>query len=104
MDDPRWMMILDGWIDAWINRGNALDSLGNYEQSIECVDKVLQLDPNDVSALYNKGNELRKLEQYTKALECYDKVIDIDPKYVDAWTNKDVVHRLLKNEGHSDGS
>jgi tetratricopeptide (TPR) repeat protein len=48
-------------INALIEKGNALGSLGNYTEAISYYDKVLAIDPKDVNALYNKGNALYSL-------------------------------------------
>lgn len=32
-----------------------LDNLRKYKQAVECYDKALEIDPNDVDALNNKG-------------------------------------------------
>jgi len=48
-------------INALIEVGNVLDNLGNHTGAIQYYDKVLAIDPKDVSALNNKGNALAKL-------------------------------------------
>ena len=41
------------FVDAWLNKGYTLHHLGKREESIVCIRKVLELDPNDEAALYN---------------------------------------------------
>lgn len=36
---------------AYRNKGISLDSMGRYEEAIECYDKALKLDPDDNSSL-----------------------------------------------------
>jgi tetratricopeptide (TPR) repeat protein len=36
------------------NKGNALDSLGKYDEAISNYDKVLTINPSDSDGLYNK--------------------------------------------------
>ena len=42
-----------GFVDAWINKGYTLYHLGKHEESIVCIRKVLELDPNNELALTN---------------------------------------------------
>ena len=41
------------FVDAWNNKGYLLHHLGKHEESIVCIRKVLELDPNNEAALYN---------------------------------------------------
>ncbi len=36
--------------DLWNNKGIALRSLGRYEESMECFNKSLKIDPRDKNA------------------------------------------------------
>jgi tetratricopeptide (TPR) repeat protein len=40
---------------AWLNKGLALYQLEKYKKSIEMFDKVLQLEPNNITARDQKG-------------------------------------------------
>ncbi|MFQ6062233.1 MAG: tetratricopeptide repeat protein, partial [Methanosarcinales archaeon] len=59
------------------------------EEAIKCYDKVLEIDPESVHALYNKGNALYNIGNYEDAIECYDKALEIDP-------NSDIIKHNLK--------
>ena len=50
-----------------------------YEKEIECYDKVLKIDPNDVSAITNKGLALDNLGRYEEAIFYYNKALEIMP-------------------------
>jgi len=67
-----------------------LASLGNYEEAIQWYDKVLGINPTDLSALNNKGVALYNLGYYEEAIQWYDKVLDIDPNDSDAKYNKNI--------------
>ena len=41
------------FVDAWLNKGYTLHHLGKREESIVCIRKVLELDPNNELALTN---------------------------------------------------
>ena len=57
------------------NKGNALDSLGKYEEAISNYDKVLTINPSDSDGLYNKGITLHNLGKYVEAITYYDKAL-----------------------------
>ncbi|KPQ43784.1 MAG: TPR repeat protein [Candidatus Methanoperedens nitroreducens] len=59
-----------------------------YEDII-FFDKMLKIDPKNVSALNNKGTILNNsFKRYKDAIECFDKILEIYPKNVLALVNK----------------
>ena len=40
-----------GFVDAWINKGYSLHHLGKHEESVVCIRRALELDPNHEYAL-----------------------------------------------------
>jgi tetratricopeptide (TPR) repeat protein len=73
---------------AWYNKGLALDSLDRYEQAIECFDKAIQIDANNLVLFKNKGTALHYLGRYGESVACFDKAIQIDAHDGDAWSGK----------------
>ena len=43
---------------SWYNRGLSLAKVGRYEDAIHSYDRVIELDQNNVEALYNRGLSL----------------------------------------------
>jgi tetratricopeptide (TPR) repeat protein len=70
--DPRYVKALN-------NKGNALDSLGRYQEAIECYDTALGIDPRDAQALFNKGVALDSLGRYQEALDYFSIFIELAP-------------------------
>lgn len=85
-------------IDAWLNKGHALDSLniinyvlGNNESNVnafkeearQAYDKAIEINPESSEAwsAKAKGTSLSDYE----ALEAYKKAIELDPKNEEAW-------------------
>jgi tetratricopeptide (TPR) repeat protein len=64
-------------VQALINKGNALYSLGQYSRAITSYDKALALNSTDPNALNNKANTLGKLGRYLEAIQYYKKAIQL---------------------------
>ena len=77
-------------VNALVEKGIALGSLGNYTESITYFDKALAIDPKDVAALTDKGLALASLGNYAQAIAYYDKALAIDPMNVNALDNKGI--------------
>lgn len=76
---------------AWYNSGLIFEKLGNYEDSLNSFNKVLEFDPKDKRAWVNKGNNYEKIEKFQEALECYDKALELDPGYEKAKNAKELL-------------
>ena len=53
-----------------INIANELFLNKKFEDAVLQYEKILQNDPQDLSALNNKGYALSKLKRYDAAIEC----------------------------------
>jgi tetratricopeptide (TPR) repeat protein len=80
---------------VWSNRGTALANLGKYQQAIECFDKAIEINPNDVNIWNSKGTALANLGKYQQAIECFDKAIEINPNDVNIWNSKGTAFHYL---------
>ena len=58
----------------------ALDELHRHEEAIACYHKAIQIDPENVNALFNKGNALKFLGKVEEAQQCLDKVKELEEK------------------------
>jgi tetratricopeptide (TPR) repeat protein len=76
------------YVDAWNNKGIALEYSGKHKEAIEYYDKALQLDPKYVDAWNNKGLALYNSGKHKEAIEYYDKALQLDPGFPIAWNNK----------------
>ena len=64
---------------AWTDRGWTLGLLGKYQEAIDCFDKAIMINPENLKALRGKGSVLGRLEKYEEAIDCFDKAIMINP-------------------------
>ena len=65
--------------------------LGSYKEAIECFDKAIEIDPDDVEIWCDKGDLLKKLEKYQEALKCYNRALKIDPDFEPALKAKEEI-------------
>ncbi|MFX1395340.1 MAG: tetratricopeptide repeat protein [Promethearchaeota archaeon] len=87
---------LDDETGKYVIEGSNFMALGQYEEALECYEKILEINKNDIDALYKKGRCLLLLEQYEEALECSDKILEIDINYKAAINQKGVCLLHLK--------
>src|SRR3972149_246677 len=107
-------------IEVLGKKGDALTSLGNFDQAavfygrvinidkvyvdsmgILYLDKLLELEPQNVDALFKKGESLAVYyDRLDEAVSYFDKVLEIDP------TNVDVLYKkgsaLINEENYKD--
>lgn len=61
---------------------------GEYQESLEFCNQLLEIDDNIVEAWNLKGAVLEKLMLFNEALTSYDRALDLDPDFHHAWSNK----------------
>ncbi|MCA9138588.1 MAG: AAA family ATPase [Planctomycetales bacterium] len=67
----------------WFQAGYYFGTVNkSFTNSIDCLDKSIELEPKDAAAWNNKGSSLHNLGRYEDALSCYGKAIQLDPKIV----------------------
>ncbi|MDD4652338.1 MAG: tetratricopeptide repeat protein [Methanothrix sp.] len=79
----------------WIKKGNYLLRLGNINESINCYNIALDIDPFCQEAWHNRGFALMKLCRYEQAITCYNKAIEINPHYALAWYYEGFTYFIL---------
>ncbi|WP_048059104.1 tetratricopeptide repeat protein [Methanococcus vannielii] len=64
----------------WSKKGVILhDDLKEYNESLKCFEKALELDPNEDIDLKNAGWVFYDLNDYQKALYYFEKALELDP-------------------------
>ncbi|MCQ1535683.1 tetratricopeptide repeat protein [Methanosarcina sp. KYL-1] len=77
-----------GYLDAWLQKGFALDRMGRSEEAIACYDMALEVDPENFGIWCLKGFALNNLKEFEKAVECYEEVLKSNSEDVFAWYQK----------------
>lgn len=67
----------------WYAKGQELIKLRNFEESIKCFDKTIELNPNYIAAWYGKGASLEALDG-SGDFE-YGATVKIDPVSAEDW-------------------
>jgi tetratricopeptide (TPR) repeat protein len=68
--------------------GNEFFYKTEYEKSIKCYDKAVQIKRNIFAAWYNKGIALGNIGKYKNAIKTFDTSLEINPNYSNAWYHK----------------
>lgn len=71
-----------------VNKGKSLGDLGRTDESIECFDKALSINPSLAEAWLNKGASLTEKGLNADALVCFDRALALNPTLGVAWSNK----------------
>ena len=61
------------------NYGSALFQIANYDQSLNILDKALQIEPNNVKVLSTYIKTLLEIKLYGKAFVIFERSLKIDP-------------------------
>lgn len=64
------------------------------QKALEPFDKILSVNPQNVTALNDKGVKLVSQLRYMEAMQCFDKVLEIDPGNSKALHNKNVMEKI----------
>lgn len=78
--------------DAYYNRGDSYDQMGEYGKAIADYNKAIELDPNHASAYYNRGCAYGEIGAYDKAVADYNKAIELNTSDSWAYYNRGLAH------------
>ena len=81
--------------EIYNNKCLTLINLNRFDEAIECYDKALKINPNNVKAWNNKAFALHNLNRLDEAIECYNKSLEIDPNFISSLRNKAFALRTL---------
>lgn len=94
------LVILEEGYDTYVNRGRVKYLMGDFEGSLEDLNKAISLSPNLSSAYLYKGCLYRCWNQQKEALVNYNKVIsltDDDELKSDAYASRSLIKKLLED-------
>jgi len=90
----RAIALKPDYVEAWLNRGAALNDLRRHEEALASCERAIELKPDYAEAWSNRGNALRDLQRHEEALASFDRSIELKP---DAdYILGDLVHTQMK--------
>ena len=80
----------------WVNYGNKLWRLFEYEEAVAAFDEAIKLNPDFEEAWYARGLALSWQEEYQAAVASFDKATEINPNFYQAWRERGEALYMLK--------
>lgn len=74
--------------EVLIFKANALVSLEKENQSISVIDEILELNPNNIIAIFHKSNYLEKNKRNNEAIEYLERILNDNPYDIIALLSK----------------
>ena len=81
--------------------GKCSMSLEKYDDALFAFNKMLELNPNNLEAIFNMGNAYYMKKEYANALNYYEKLRTHSPNDARLWYNLGEVHFALGNHQKS---
>lgn len=76
----------------WFGKANDLIQQGKIEESIEYIDKAIEINPNESLLWYIRGRMLIELKRYDESIENLDKAFDLDPFNIKCLSTKGIAY------------
>ena len=89
-EDPKWA-------EGWNKRATLLFILGDYEKSLDDIDKVLDLEPRHFGALSGRAQIYLSLKVYDKAVDDLRKSKSIYP-LIKSGENIKLIEKIIKDQ------
>ena len=81
--------------NALLSSASELSEDGKFVEALKYYNKVLEIEPDNISAIINSGVTLQNLGHLSKATQMYEKALILDSKNFDALINMgSVLHTL----------
>ena len=90
------LVAIRGHVKDWSAQGVLLFWLERYEEALTSLEKVIELDPNNVDAWHFRGILLNLLSRHEQALASYQRVIELNPNYQRVWSVRGITLARLQ--------
>ena len=82
---------------SWSNKASLYCQVNQFDKALDCFDKALDLDANDLVSLVGKAIIFSELKDYEKSDEYFNRVEKIDPNDVNYLILKGNICSIKKN-------
>ncbi|MBP7496949.1 MAG: tetratricopeptide repeat protein [Bacteroidales bacterium] len=82
---------------AYVNRGNAKDDIGDYDNAMQDYNKAIELNPKDDMAFNNRAQLKNRLGLYNEAIEDFNIAVKLKPSSEYAFYNRALAKMSLKD-------
>ena len=89
-EDPKWA-------EGWNKRATLLFIMGNYEKSLDDIERVLDLEPRHFGALSGRAQIYLSYKQYEKAIDDLEKAQSIYP-LIKSGENIKIIEQIIKDQ------
>ncbi len=69
--------------------------LKQYDRSMETIDKILQIDPQNAEAYFMFGMVFKEKGDINRSINSFQKAVQIDPEMTDAWISLGQLHAAI---------
>lgn len=84
--------------EGWNRRATLYYLMGEYQKSLDDIDRTLQLEPRHFGAISGMGLVDIKLERMEDAAKAYERYLAINPQNQDARDTLDMINDVLKRK------
>lgn len=71
-DSTAYQKLQAETLETWLVLGSSFETLENYDKAIECFERVLKIDPNNIPSLVGIAAQYRSKGFFPKAIEFYN--------------------------------
>jgi tetratricopeptide (TPR) repeat protein len=81
--------------EALTRKAYELNERGEYSAAVKLFQRVIQIEPDSISAWFGKGVAHLRMKEYRKSIHCYQQVHKQDPQSAGAWNNSAICYLEL---------
>jgi tetratricopeptide (TPR) repeat protein len=93
----RMVDVAPEFAEGWNKRATIHWILGNYQTSLDDIDRTLALEPRHFGALSGRGLVYSAMEEWDLAIESFEEALVVNPQMTGPRVNAEAIRRMLKD-------